>query len=165
MLETVRDYASGRLIVAGEAADFARRRREYTVRECEQLGALGMAIVPGPWSARIDTFRRVDAEAANLREVLSECLTLGDAETGLRLCTAIRPVWIVRGVLAEGARWFDAFLALPGAASAPDAVSGQALSGRAQLAMASGSADAARLALAALELCWSAGISSRPRPP
>src|SRR5215475_17770 len=116
-----------------------------------------MAIVPGPWSARVDTFRRVDAEAANLREVLSECLTLRDAETGLRMCSAIRPVWIVRGAFAEGARWFDAFFALPGAASAPDAVSGPALSGRAQIAMASGSPQAAELALAALELCWSAG--------
>jgi predicted ATPase/DNA-binding NarL/FixJ family response regulator len=157
MLESVRDYAAGCLIVAGEAAEFGRRRREYTVQECEQLVALGMAIVPGPWSARVDVFRRVDAEAANLREVLSECRTLGDAETGLRLCSAIRPVWIVRGAFAEGARWYDAFLALPAAASAPDAVRGPALAGRAQLAMASGSPAAAELALSALELCWSAG--------
>jgi predicted ATPase/DNA-binding CsgD family transcriptional regulator len=157
MLESVRDYAAGCLIVAGEAAEFGRRRREYTVRECERLVALGMAVVPGPWSARIDVFRRVDAEAANLREVLSECRTLGDAETGLRLCSAIRPVWIVRGAFAEGARWYDTFLALPAAASAPDAVRGPALAGRAQLAMASGSPAAAELALTALELCWSAG--------
>jgi predicted ATPase/DNA-binding CsgD family transcriptional regulator len=157
MLESVRDYAAGCLIVAGEAAEFGRRRREYAVRECEELVALGMAIVPGPWSARVNVFRRVDAEAANLREVLSECLTLGDADTGLRLCTAIRPVWIVRGAFAEGARWFDAFFALPGAASAPDAVTGPALSGRAQIAMASGSAAATDLAQAALDLCWSAG--------
>jgi predicted ATPase/DNA-binding CsgD family transcriptional regulator len=157
MLESVRDYAAGCLIVAGEAAEFARRRREYTVRECEHLVALGMAVVAGPWSARVDVFRRVDAEAANLREVLSECRTLGDAETGLRLCSAIRPVWIVRGAFAEGARWFDAFLALPAAAAAPDAVRGPALAGRAQLALASGSPGAAELALTALELCWAAG--------
>ena len=157
MLETVRDYAASCLILAGEAAEFGRRRREYTVRECEQLVELGMAIVAGPWSARLDTFGRVDVEAANLREVLSECLTLGDAETGLRLCTAIRPVWIVRGALAEGSRWFDAFLALPTAGSAPDAVRGPALAGRAQIAMASGAPQAADLALSALELCWSAG--------
>jgi predicted ATPase/DNA-binding CsgD family transcriptional regulator len=157
MLETVRDYAAGCLIVAGEAAEFGRRRREYAVRECEELVALGMAIVPGTWSARVNVFRRVDAEAANLREVLSECLTLGDADTGLRLCSAIRPVWIVRGAFAEGARWFDAFFALPGAASAPDAVTGPALGGRAQIAMASGSPDATDLAQAALDLCWSAG--------
>ncbi len=157
MLETVRDYAAGCLIVAGEAAEFSRRRRDYAVRECEELVALGMAIVPGPWSARVDVFRRVDAEAANVREVLSECLTLGDAETGLRLCTAIRPVWIVRGAFAEGARWFDAFFALPAAAAAPDFVTGPALSGRAQIAMASGSPAAPDLALAALDLCWSAG--------
>ena len=91
------------------------------------------------------------------RGARASCLAHGDADTGLRLCSAIRPVWIVRGAFAEGARWFDAFFALPGAASAPDAVTGPALSGRAQIAMASGSPDAAELAQAALDLCWSAG--------
>ena len=63
-----------------------------------------MALVPAPWSARVDVFRRFDVEAANLREVLGSCLADGDAETGLRICAAIRPVWIVRGTFAEGAR-------------------------------------------------------------
>ena len=35
----------------------------------------------------------------------------GDARRGLRICTAIRPCWIVRGSFAEGAEWLDAFLA------------------------------------------------------
>ena len=47
MLETVRDYAAGCLIVRGRGRRVRRRRREYTVRECEELVALGMAIVPG----------------------------------------------------------------------------------------------------------------------
>jgi len=157
MLETVREYAARRLSQAGEAERFRRRRLEYTVRETEDSAALGMAMVPAPWSARVDVFRRVDAEAANLREVLGECLAAGDAETGLRICTAMRPVWIVRGVFAHGAAWMDAFLALPGAAAAPDSVRGPALAGRAQIALASGSEQAEELALAGLELCWAAG--------
>jgi predicted ATPase/DNA-binding CsgD family transcriptional regulator len=156
MLETVREYAAARLSLAGEAERFRRRRREYTVRETEDSVAIGMARVPAPWSARVDVFRRVDAEAANLREVLGECLAAGDAETGLRICTAIRPVWIVRGVFAHGAAWMDAFLALPSAAAAPDSVRGPALAGRAQIALASGSDQAEDLA-AGLELCWAAG--------
>ncbi len=157
MLETVREYASGWLELAGETAMMRRRTRAYTERECERLAAIGMARVPAPWSARVDVFRRVDLEAANLREVLSACLADGDAETGLRICTAIRPVWIVRGAFAAGATWLDAFLELPGAAAAPASVRGPALAGRAQLAMAIGSERAEELATAGLELCWAAG--------
>ena len=76
-----------------------------------------MALVPAPWSARVDVFRRMDVEAANLREVLAGCLADGDAETGLRICTAIRPVWLVRGTFAEGAARLDGFLQLPDAAA------------------------------------------------
>ncbi len=157
MLETVREYAGGWLELAGETALIQRRRRDYTLRECERLAAIGMALVPAPWSARVNVFRRIDVEAANLREVLSGCLADGDAETGLRMCTAIRPVWIVRGTFAAGAAWLDGFLQLPGAAAVPASVSGPAVAGRAQLAMAMGSNEAAELGVVGLELCWAAG--------
>ena len=157
LLETVREYASGLLDLAGEAALMRRRRRDYTLRECERLAAIGMALVRAPWSARVDVFRRIDVEAANLREVLSDCLADGDAETGLRICAAIRPVWIVRGTFATGAAWIDGFLQLPGAAAAPASVKGPALAGRAQLAMAMGADEAEELGVAGLELCRAAG--------
>jgi predicted ATPase/DNA-binding NarL/FixJ family response regulator len=157
MLETVREYASGLLEQADETALMQRRRRDYTLRECERSAAIGMAVVPAPWSARVDVFRRVDVEAANLREVLAGCLADGDAETGLRICTAIRPVWLVRGTFAEGASWFDGFLQLPDAASVHASVRGPALVGRAQLALAIGSEQAAALVAAGIELSWAAG--------
>ena len=156
MLETVREYAADRLVQAGEAERFRRRRNAYAVAVCESLLAVGMARVRAPWSARVEVFRRVDAEAANLREVLADGLAAGDAETGMRLCAAVLPVWLVRGTFAEGAGWLDAFLALPAAASVPDAIRGPALTGRAQLAMASGTPPR-ELTLAALELCWAVG--------
>ena len=155
LLETVREYAAGLLALADEAAMMEHRLREYTLRETERLVAIGMAMVPAPWSARVDVFRRFDAEAANLSEVLGRCLADGDAETGLRICTAMRPVWIVHGTFAEGADWMDKFLALP--VVVPDSVRGPALAGLAQLAMASGSERAEELATAGLELCWAAG--------
>jgi predicted ATPase/DNA-binding CsgD family transcriptional regulator len=157
MLETIREYASGWLALAGESALMRRRRRDFTLHKAEESMAIGMALVQAPWSARVDEFRRFDVEAANLREVLGDSLADGDAEIGLRICTAMRPVWIVRGAFAEGAGWMDSFLELPGAASVPPAVRGPALAGRAQLAMASGSGQAEELALAGLELCWTAG--------
>jgi predicted ATPase/DNA-binding CsgD family transcriptional regulator len=158
LLETVREYAGDWLSRAGEAEEFRRRRRDYTVREAEESVALGMAILPAPWSARVDMFRRFNAESENVHEVLAQCLATGDADTGLRICRAMTPVFIVRGNFSDCADWTDAFLALDAAATTPDAVRGPALAARAQLALASGSAaQAEELAQAALELCWAAG--------
>ena len=155
LLETVREYAAERLALAGETATMERRRRDYTLRETEKSLAIGMAMVPAPWPARVDVFRRFDVEAANVSEVLGSCLADGDAETGLRICTAMRPVWIVRGTFAEGAAWMEKFFAVPTVVA--DSVRGPALAGLAQLAMASGSERAEELATAGLELCWASG--------
>jgi predicted ATPase/DNA-binding CsgD family transcriptional regulator len=157
LLESVREYASGWLRTAGELEEFQRRRHDYVLREAEDMVLTGMAIAPGPWSKRVNIFRRYDAETVNLQEVLEQSLANGDAETGLRLCTAMSPVMIVRGNLGYGARWIDAFLALDTAAATPDSVRGPALAVRAQIALASGSGEAEQLAMAALELCWTAG--------
>lgn len=155
LLETVREYAAERLALAGETAIMERRRRDYSVAKTERSVAIGMAMIPAPWSERVAAFRRFDVEAANLNEVLGSCLADGDAETGLRICTAMRPVWIVRGSFADGAAWMERFLAAP--AVVIDAVRGPALAGLAQLAMASGSERAEELATAGLELCWASG--------
>ena len=155
LLETVREYAAERLAAEGEAATLERRRRDYAVRETERLAAIGMAMVPAPWSARVDVFRRFDLEAANLNEVLGSCLADGDAETGLRICNAARPVWIVRGTFAEGSGWIEKLLENGDAIR--DAVRGPALASLAQLQMAAGSRRAGELAVSALELCWASG--------
>jgi predicted ATPase/DNA-binding CsgD family transcriptional regulator len=156
LLETVREYARDWLAEAGETALIERRRRDYTLSECERAAAFGMAIVPAPWSATVDTFRRIDLEAANVREVLGGCLAEGDAVTGLRLCTAVSPVWLVRGTFAEGAGWLDGLLELPNAATVPAAVRGPALVARSQLALAMGS-ESTGLAATGLDLCREAG--------
>jgi predicted ATPase/DNA-binding CsgD family transcriptional regulator len=156
MLDTIRDYAASRLAEAGESALMQHRLRDYTLHEVEHLLQVGMALIPAPWSATVDVFRRFDAETANLGQVLSRCLAEEDAETGLRICSAMRPVWIVHGSFAEGAEWFDSFLALD-APGVPGGVRGPALTGRAQLALASDPAGAEALATAGLELCRAAG--------
>src|SRR5262249_54061136 len=137
LLETVREYGAERLALAGETAIMDRRRRDYSVRETERSVAIGMAMIPARWSERVESFRRFDVEAANLSEVLGSCLADGDAETGLRICTAMRPVWIVRGTVADGGAWMEEFLAVP--AVVAGAVSGRALAGRARLVLGSGS--------------------------
>jgi predicted ATPase/DNA-binding NarL/FixJ family response regulator len=155
MLDTIREYAGARLAAAGEAGMMRQRLADYTLHEVEHLHRVGMALLPAQWSARVDVFRRFDTESANLRQVLGHCLAEGDAETGLRVCTAARPVWIVRGAFAEGAEWYDSFLGLDVAVR--PAVRGPALVGRAQLALASDPAVAEALGAGGLALCREAG--------
>ena len=157
MLATIRDYSGQCLARSGEAAALRQRRRAYNLRDGEESTAIGQAMVPASWSARIEVFKRFDLEQASQLEELSSCLVDRDAETGMRICTAMRPVWLVRGSFAEGAAWLDRFLELDEAASVPDAIRGPALVGRAQLALASGSEQAEQLALAGFERCSAAG--------
>jgi predicted ATPase/DNA-binding NarL/FixJ family response regulator len=156
MLDTIREYAASRLDEAGETALMRRRLRDYSLREVEYLHRVGMALIPAPWSATVETFRRFDVEAGNLQQVLSHCLAEGDAETGLRICAAARPVWIVRGSFAEGIEWLDAFLGL-GTPGVPAAVRGPALVGWAQLALVSDRVSVEARAAEGLEICRAAG--------
>jgi len=156
MLDTIREYAASRLAEAGETEMMQHRLRDYALRETERLMQMGMAQIRAPWSATVETFGRFDADNGNLRQVLSHCLAEADAETGLRTCTAMAPVWIVQGSFAEGAEWFDSFLGLA-APPVPSAVRGPALVGRAQLALASDPAGAQARATEGLELCQAAG--------
>jgi predicted ATPase/DNA-binding CsgD family transcriptional regulator len=156
MLDTIREYAAARLAEADETAMFRHRLRDYTVLVAEQNAVLGMAQVPGPWSARVDVFRRYDIDESNITQVLTQCLADGDATAGLALCTAIRPCWLVRGTFSEGIHWLDAFLALdsPGV---PPQVRGAALVGHAQLTLSLDPATAEPIAARGLKLCRSAG--------
>jgi predicted ATPase/DNA-binding NarL/FixJ family response regulator len=156
LLDTIREYAAVCLVEAGESAAFRGRLRDYTRAVAEDNVAIGMALIPAPWSARVDVFRRYDVDIGNIWQVLSHCLADGDVETGLRICTAVRPCWLVRGTFAEGIEWLDSFLGLDGAAVPPQ-VRGAALVGRGQLALSSDRAAAESAAEEGLELCRAAG--------
>jgi predicted ATPase/DNA-binding NarL/FixJ family response regulator len=155
MLDTVRAYAAARLAEAGETTMMAHRLRDYALSEVERSHSIGMAMTAAPWAARVETFRRFEAEQPNLRQVLGRCVAERDAQTGMRICASMRPVWIVQGSFAEGAEWFDAFLRMD--VDVPPVVRGAALVGRAQLALATDRDDARQRARAALALCREAG--------
>jgi predicted ATPase/DNA-binding CsgD family transcriptional regulator len=157
MLDTIRAYAAQRLAEAGESAATQLRLRDYTLAVCERNEAVGMATIPSGWPAVVAVFRRYDVDVANLRQVLSSCLATGDAETGLRICAAVRPSWIVRGLLAEGESWFARFLGLS-RHGVSDPVLGTALIGRAQLILPNDPARAEEWARAGLELCQAASL-------
>ncbi len=156
MLDSIRAYAAQRLADAGESAALQLRLRDYALIVCEHAEAVGMAVIPAGWSAAVDVFRRYDVDSSNVRQVLGRCQATGDVQSGLRLCTAVRPCWIVRGHFAEGEEWFARFLALDHT-GLPPAVLGAALVGRAQLIMPNQPATAQLWARRGLQLCRSAG--------
>jgi predicted ATPase/DNA-binding CsgD family transcriptional regulator len=156
LLDSIRAYAAQRLADSGESAAIQLRLRDYALTVVEQAEAVGMAVIPADWAAAVDVFRRYDVDAANLRQVLSRCLATGDAESGLRLATSVRPCWIVRGHFAEGEEWFARFLTLDQSRLAAP-VHGVALVGRAQLIMPNDPAQAQAWALEGLALCRAAG--------
>ena len=152
MLDTIRDYAEARLADAGEMARFQQALCDYVLRTAERSLAIGMAQVPVPWSDRVDCSRRYIVEESNISQVLTWCLTEHETETGLRICIAVSPRWLVWGTFAEGGEWIDAFLDLDGPPPAPN-VRGPALTARAQLAASSDPAAAEALAGQGLALC------------
>jgi predicted ATPase/DNA-binding CsgD family transcriptional regulator len=157
MLDSIRAYAAQRLSEAGEAAATQARLRDHALAVCERNEEVGLATIPSGWAAVVAVFRRSDADVANLRQVLSSCLAAGDAETGLRICAAVRPFWIVRGSFDEGESWCARFLSLgPQGVSAP--VLGMALIGRAQLVLPNDPAQAGRWAREGLDRCQAAGL-------
>jgi predicted ATPase/DNA-binding NarL/FixJ family response regulator len=156
MLDSIREYAAALLDGAGESARFRLALREYTLRTAEQHLAVGMAKVSVPWSARVDCSRRYIVDAGNVAQVLAWCLADADVETGLRICIAVSPRWIVWGTYAEGGEWLDSFLALGTSALSPR-IRGAALIARAQLALPSDPAVAQSLAVAGLGLCRDGG--------
>jgi predicted ATPase/DNA-binding CsgD family transcriptional regulator len=156
MLDTIREYAALRLEQAGEASRFRARLRDYTLRTAELNQIIGMARIPAPWSARVDVFRRYDADRGNVAQVLDWCLEQGDAEAGLRICVAVSPCWIVWGTFGESGEWLRSLLALDMSA-VPAWVQGAATVVRGQLALSSDPAAAWSLATDGLKLCRDAG--------
>ena len=157
----VRDFAAECLAEAGETPAARRRLRDYVTQLTDYITSIGTVRVPVTWPVLMEVFSTYEAQAGNIRAALAWCLADGDAETGLRICTAVRLCWDVRGSVSEGIRWLDAFLGAspPGV---PAAVLGPALVARAQLALSIGDRrQAESRAAAGLELCRTA---DDPRP-
>jgi predicted ATPase/DNA-binding CsgD family transcriptional regulator len=132
LLDTIAEYAAGRLAASGEEADTRAAHRDYLLALIEDTVARAFVRGDPPWPVRITLYRRIGIELPNFRSALAECLSRGDAEQGLRICLGLRNPWVAGGDLAEGTGWFDRFLALD--APVPAAIRGRALAYRAELA-------------------------------
>jgi predicted ATPase/DNA-binding CsgD family transcriptional regulator len=110
LLETVRQYAAGRLETPGPAAAAARTaHRDYYLALAEAAAPHLLAADQAAW------LDRLDAELGNLRAAIAFSLTRDDPEPGLRLAASLRVYWMARGHATEGVGVLRALLDSPAA--------------------------------------------------
>ena len=152
MLDVVREYAAARLFEAAETEQIMRRHALHYLTLSEE--AEGHLVRAGHevW------FRRLDVERANLRRGIAWTIEHGETVLALRYTVALWRYWRQLGEFAEGRRWSDAALALPG--EAPASLRAKALG--ASSALAFRQADHARMAELAAEALELAHQSEDP---
>jgi predicted ATPase/DNA-binding CsgD family transcriptional regulator len=141
MLETIREFGLEQLKASGDSAvaDVFRAHAEW----CLDLAVRTEPELHSPsqhhWSQLLET------EHDNLRAALMWLDQSGDAETNLRLATALASFWWFGGHLREGLRWLER--ALANGATAPALLRAQALEGAGFLAQAQGADEYAEALL------------------
>jgi predicted ATPase len=112
MLETIREYALGRLAQGGEGDAVRRRHAQYYLALAERSTS---NLHQPPEAAWMDN---VEQEYGNLRAALGWA-TEHDPERVLRLADALGWFWQVRGFVREGRYWLDLTLAQATNVAAP----------------------------------------------
>ncbi len=108
MLDTIREYAAGRLEETADAVELRVRFVDYfaAVADAAEAGLRG--------PDQVEWLRRLQPELENLREVLGRSLVSDTPEAGLRLTSALVPFWEAHGLWAEAHDWLEAFLRATG---------------------------------------------------
>ena len=119
--------------------------------------AIGMAIIPAPWSARVDVFLPVRRRRGQCAAGAGPLPGRRDAETGLRICTAMQAVLDRAGEPSPRAPSGSTPSSPSMRPGCPTGVRGAALVGRAQLALSSDPAGARQWAQDGLALSRAAG--------
>jgi predicted ATPase/DNA-binding XRE family transcriptional regulator len=110
MLETIRQYASGRLLKAGEAEQLRNRHLDFFLDWAEQAGAQLRG------AKQLEWLDRLEAENDNLRAALEWSLAQAESsEVSLHLAGALFMFWYRRGSINEGRAWLARALARPAA--------------------------------------------------
>jgi predicted ATPase/class 3 adenylate cyclase len=126
MLETIREYAAGRLEESGTVDELSRRCARFFVALVE----VAQPHLTGPTQAA--WLERLHAEHANFRRVLQWLGERREAELQLRMVAALWRFWHLHGFLGEGRGWLRE--ALQGRDGVPTIARGNALLGAGVLA-------------------------------
>ena len=112
MLETIRQFAAGRLDVSGERDEL--RHRHLRAMAVLTADAWEETLSPSPSAADRVTalLERAGTEQGNVRAALEWALETGELEPGVGICRVqTRGWWIPKGQVAEGIRLHERFLA------------------------------------------------------
>ena len=112
MLDVVREYAAARLREAGESEATARRHALHFLSLAETAESNLIRAEHERW------LQRLDVERGNLRSGIAWAVGHGETVLALRYVVALWRYWRHLGEFAEGRRWLDLALAMPGSASA-----------------------------------------------
>jgi predicted ATPase/DNA-binding SARP family transcriptional activator len=128
MLETIREYARGRLAErgAGETDSVHDRHVVWMTEFAERAEAELRGPDQAVW------LERLHAELDNFRAAFDSSVARGDAELALRLGAALLEFWMVRADWNDGLRWVERALELPASGELP--VRTKALRAAAELA-------------------------------
>ncbi|GAA4916289.1 ATP-binding protein [Streptomonospora salina] len=149
MPDTVRAYAAERLAAAGEEAEIWQRCLDEAVARMEDLAA--RIARPLPWQRRLEYLNLLDHHRENTARLLTWAQHNGRAEEGLRLCVALRPYWVVRGLFIDGTRSLRQLLWVA-PETQPPRVRARALAVHAELCLeVEGAGTASSIAATALE--------------
>jgi predicted ATPase len=111
LLETIRQYALGKLLKAGEDEGMRQRHAEFFAQWTEQATSEMYGPRQAVWIKRIDT------EQDNLRVALEWAVGVNSV-FALRIANALADnYWSLRGAYAEGSQWYER--ALPSAGDVP----------------------------------------------
>ena len=147
MLDTIREFGEDRLEAAGESV---------AMHDVHAVLFHELAEQTEPHLRGAERERRLaslDRERDNLRAALGWLHERGDAERGLRLASSLWQWWWWRTSLAEGRRWLEDMLALPGA-EAHKKLRARALTGLATLVETQGEHKASEDLFAQAESLW-----------
>jgi predicted ATPase/class 3 adenylate cyclase len=134
MLETIREYAVGRLEESGQAEELERRHAGHFL-------ALVESAEPRVREGSKEWLDRLEQEHDNVRAALERLTALGELELALRVAGAMSDVWYHRGHVAEGRRRLESLLL---GDERPTAARGKALNGASRLAVVAGDVSIAR---------------------
>jgi predicted ATPase/transcriptional regulator with XRE-family HTH domain len=112
LLDVIYEFAAECLQEAEETESTAQRHALYYLDLAEE----GETKLVG--ARQVEWYRRLDAERGNLRRAVTWALHEADNVYALRFTVALWRYWRHSGEYAEGRRWSEAALAMPGAAPA-----------------------------------------------
>ena len=106
LLETIREYALGKLEESGETSRLRDRHLDLLVARSEEIALkLQTPSFQNLW------FSWLDGELDNIRAALNWVQESGQVESGLRLAIALFGFWTSHGSMQEGRNWFEWLLA------------------------------------------------------